>query len=106
MTDEDDVAAAYSRDVHAAERAGVDAEPEAQLTNPVKWLFERLAEQDGLPRLDLLREAQLPGIRPDFSSLVGGRAGGWVELKEPAKIVDGRRWTGRDKKQWEGARRA
>lgn len=101
MTD-DGVAAAYSRDVHAAERAGVDAEPEAQLTTPVKQLFERVAEREGLPRLDLLREAQLPGIRPDFSSLVGGRAGGWVELKEPAKTVDGRRWTGREKRQWEG----
>jgi len=90
----------YWNSVHAAAAASVAAEPEAQLTTPIAQLFSSVAASFGVGDLQFLREAQLDGVRPDFTTLVGGRQGGWVELKEPAKTVDGTRWTGREKKQW------
>ncbi|MEV7607262.1 type ISP restriction/modification enzyme [Paenarthrobacter sp. NPDC089322] len=90
----------YSRSIASAAAAGVDAEPEAQLTVPVHDLLVALTDSEGLGRLDLLREAQLTGLRPDFAALLDGRACGWVELKAPGHSVEGEQWKGREKKQW------
>ncbi len=95
-----DLADTYARAVAAAGLAAVDVEPEAQLTVPVAVLLEALAADHGVGALHLLREAQMPGVRPDFAALLGGRACGWVELKAPGHTLDGRKWVGREKKQW------
>lgn len=49
----------------------------------------------------LLREAQLPGVRPDFVASHDGHLCGWIELKAPGHSVDGSTWRGREKKQWQ-----
>jgi len=90
----------YQESVHAAQAAGIGAEPEAQLTVPVSNLFKGVAADNGLDELVLLREAQLDGVRPDFAALSGGRPCGWVELKAPGHRLDGDGWTGREKSQW------
>lgn len=97
----DDAARAYTRSVALAATAGVVAEPEAQLTIPVHDLLVEVAAAAELGEVQLLREAQLRGIRPDFAALVGGRPCGWVELKAPGHSLDGASWRGREKRQWE-----
>lgn len=96
----DEVAKRYCEAIAAAESSGVAAEPEAQLTVPVHDLFVSLAAAAGLGSLRLLREAQLPGVRPDFAVLVDGMPCGWIELKAPGHSLDGATWKGREKKQW------
>gem|GEM_PF-78024 len=94
----DDLAKVYVEAVVAAKHSGISVEPEAQLTGPVKELFEALAPDPG--SLVMLREAQLDGVRPDFAVLYGGRHCGWAELKAPGKPTDGTKWRGREAKQW------
>lgn len=91
----------YSQSVRTAAAAGVAAEPEAQLTVPVENFLTRFAAAAGLGDLALIREAQLDGVRPDFAALIDNRPCGWIELKSPGHTVDGDRWRGREKKQWE-----
>src|SRR4051794_36237339 len=67
VTNSEDLARAYATAVSAADMSAVTAEPEAQLTVPVVVLLESFAKMHGLGSLQLLREAQLPGVRPDFA---------------------------------------
>lgn len=90
----------YSRGIGQALSMGVAAEPEAQLTVPFAAFLSRFAQEAGLGRLDLLREAQLDGVRPDFAAALDGRPCGWIELKAPGHTVVGERWRGREKSQW------
>lgn len=77
------LAAAYRADTQAAIGAGVAADPEAQLTTPLTVLFSALAKEAGIGALQLIRENQLDGSRPDFGALLDGRFCGWIELKGP-----------------------
>lgn len=95
------LADAYAEGIRLAESSATAAEPEAQLTVPVANLLSSLAAEAGLGDLQLIREAQLPGVRPDFAAAVGGRPCGWVELKAPGHTIDGERWVGRERGQWE-----
>src|SRR5699024_5732081 len=90
----------YAEAVQSAASMGVAAEPEAQLTTPVENFFTRFAAEAGLGELTLIREAQLDGVRPDFAAAINKRPCGWIELKAPGHTLDGRRWRGREKKQW------
>jgi hypothetical protein len=92
----------YSVAIARAQASGVAAQPEAQLTVPIHALFIDVAAAIGLPEaFELLREAQVGGVIPDFAALYGGRPCGWVELKAPGHSLDGERWRGREKAQWE-----
>jgi hypothetical protein len=93
-------AARYHADVSAAAGAPIGTEPEAQLTTPVSELVRTVAEVEGLGGWQLLRETQLPGVRPDFGVLIDGRFAGWIELKAPGTGVDPAAWTGRNRAQW------
>lgn len=95
-----EAASKYVHSIASAEASGVAAEPEAQLTVPVHDLLVALSKSAGIGHLELLREAQLTGLRPDFAALLDGRACGWVELKAPGHTIDGEQWRGREKKQW------
>ncbi|MFJ5667526.1 type ISP restriction/modification enzyme [Micromonospora chalcea] len=99
MTDVD-LALRYHDGVSVAARSALAAEPEAQLTAPVKELFEAVGSGSG-GQLQLVREAQLDGVRPDFGALFNGQPCGWIELKAPAKSIDGTKWRGREAAQWE-----
>lgn len=90
----------YARAVKQATSMGVAAEPEAQLTVPVANFLTAFAAHTGLGRLDLMREAQLDGVRPDFAASIDGRPCGWIELKAPGHTVIGEKWRGREKGQW------
>lgn len=93
-------AATYSQKARVALDMQISAEPEAQLTVPVSNLFSAVAAEAGIGHLDLVREAQLSGVRPDFAAVINGSACGWVELKKPGHSLDGTKWTGREKDQW------
>ena len=95
------LAQVYTTAVKDAASMGVAAEPEAQLTGPVADLFKSVAAEAGLGDLTLIREAQLDGVRPDFAAAIDKKPCGWIELKAPGHTVDGSRWRGREKKQWE-----
>lgn len=97
----DVVALQYFQALKVASDAGVDAEPEAQLTVPVHELLVGLASAAGLGDLALIREAQLDHVRPDFAAMVDGRPCGWVELKAPGHPLEGGAWRGRERRQWE-----
>ncbi|MGC5048426.1 type ISP restriction/modification enzyme [Micrococcus porci] len=91
----------YARAVKQATSMGVAAEPEAQLTVPVANFLTAFAAHTGLGRLDLMREAQLDGVRPDFAASIDGRPCGWIELKAPGHTVIGEKWRGRERGQWD-----
>lgn len=91
----------YSYEVQRADRLSVSAEPEAQLTVPISNLFRAIAEDAEIGTLTLLREAQLDGVRPDFAAFIDKRPCGWIELKAPGHTLDGTKWRGREKGQWE-----
>ena len=98
---EDQLASAYRTAVLAARRAGVDADPEAQLTTPIDVLLTALARLAGIKTLRLIREQQLQGSRPDFGVLRDGRFCGWIELKKPDTALDDpSTWTGHNGRQW------
>lgn len=99
MPDDVELAKRYRDAAGAAAESAVDAEPEAQLTAPVKELFEAVGS-DPTGGLTLIREAQLDGVRPDFAGLYRQRPCGWVELKAPERTVDTVKWRGREAKQW------
>ena len=103
-----DIARTYHDAVHAARRASVDAEPEAQLTAPVGELLKAVAQRAGLGTLEPIREARLVGVRPDLAIAHvhkgNRRLQGYVELKKPELSVDARLWTGRNVAQWEKLR--
>ncbi len=95
------LAQTYRAAVTAAATAGVQADPEAQLTTPVDVLLTTIAAERGLGTIQLIREQQLPGSRPDFGALIDGRFCGWVELKKPDTAIDAPElWTGHNGKQW------
>jgi Type ISP C-terminal specificity domain len=100
-----DIARLYHRGVHAAERAAVSSEDEAQLTTPVSNLFTNLADAGGFGELQLIRETRLDRTRPDFAALLvrGTRRmqKGYVELKSPQVPVDTSLWKGRNAQQWD-----
>lgn len=94
--DDRTLARAYHRAVHAAERADVSGNPEAQLTLPVAHLFAGIAEAYGVGRLECIPESQRDHLRPDFAFLLDGRHVGYGELKKPtlsADIEDQTGWT-------------
>ncbi len=99
-----DLARAYHQGVHAASRASVDAEEEAQLTTPVSNLLCGLASEANLGSLSLIRETRTDSTRPDFAALltVGQRTQqkGYIELKAPSVSVDTAIWRGRNARQW------
>jgi len=96
-----DGAKRYLEDISAADAGSVLADPEAQLTVPVSNFLTSIASEHGIGQLTLIREAQLPGVRPDFAALIDKRPCGWIELKAPGHSLDGAKWVGREKKQWE-----
>ncbi|MCK6522474.1 N-6 DNA methylase [Myxococcota bacterium] len=100
-----DIARAYHDAIHAARRASVDAEPEAQLTTPVGELLKAVAQRAGLGELEPIREARLVGVRPDLAiaHVYRGnrRLQGYVELKKPELPVDTSLWSGRNLAQWD-----
>jgi hypothetical protein len=102
MTDQDNkLSQEYRNGVHAATGAGLDADPEAQLTTPVSRLLSEVIEQDDIGIALFIRETQMTGVKPDFGILVDGRFRGWLELKAPNKGVDPAKWaTPHDLKQW------
>lgn len=91
----------YSEEVQRAAEFSVSADPEAQLTTPVSTLFCSIATEAGVGELALLREAHLDGVRPDFAAFIDKRPCGWIELKAPGHTLDGAKWRGREKGQWE-----
>lgn len=96
-----DLARAYRDGAHAAQRAGIDADPEAQLTTPIDVLVTSLARDAGIGELRLIREQQLAGSRPDFGALCDRRFCGWIELKKPNTAIDAPdTWTGHNGRQW------
>jgi Type ISP C-terminal specificity domain/N-6 DNA Methylase len=95
----------YHRDVHAAAKASVSGEEEAQLTVPVSNLLSDLVSLHNLGELKLIRETRLEGSRPDFAAILT-RSGktvqkGHVELKSPSVSIDVTTWSGRNAKQWD-----
>ncbi len=99
--DLDRLADAYRDAVLAAQRAGIDADPEAQLTTPIDVLLTTLAARAEIGALRLIREQQLVGSRPDFGVLCDGRFCGWIELKKPDTAIDDpSTWTGHNGRQW------
>ncbi|WP_278761929.1 type ISP restriction/modification enzyme [Corynebacterium argentoratense] len=91
----------YSYEVQRADKLSVSAEPEAQLTVPISNLLRAIAEDAEIGTLTLLREAQLDGVRPDFAAFIDKSPCGWIELKAPGHTLDGTKWRGREKGQWE-----
>ncbi|MGC1468970.1 MAG: type ISP restriction/modification enzyme, partial [Sphingorhabdus sp.] len=100
-----EIALRYHQDVHAAARASVSGEEEAQLTVPVSNLLSSLVSLNDLGELKLIRETRLEGSRPDFAAVLtkSGKTlqKGYVELKAPSVSVDVTTWSGRNSKQWE-----
>ena len=100
-----EIALAYHDAIHAARRASVDAEPEAQLTTPVGELLKAVAQHAGLGEIEPIREARLVGVRPDLAiahvSRGNRRLQGYVELKKPELPVDTSLWSGRNLIQWD-----
>jgi hypothetical protein len=100
-----DLALRYCDDVHAATKASVSGEEEAQLTVPVSNLFSDLVALKRIGELKLIRETRLEGSRPDFAAILtkSGKTvqKGHVELKSPSVSVDVTTWSGRNAKQWE-----
>ena len=100
-----EIALAYHDAIHAARRASVDAEPEAQLTTPVGELLKAVAQHAGLGEIEPIREARLVGVRPDLAiaHVYKGnrRLQGYVELKKPELPVDTSLWSGRNLIQWD-----
>lgn len=96
-----DAANRYAEALSIAQSLGVSAEPEAQLTVPISNLFTIAAATADLGDLQLIREAQLEGVRPDFAVLHRKRPCGWMELKAPGHTLVGEKWRGREKRQWE-----
>lgn len=97
----DTLAENYSEEVQRAAKFSTAVEPEAQLTTPLSTLFCSIAKEAGIGDLILLREAQLDGVRPDFAAFIDKRPCGWIELKAPGHTLDGAKWRGREKGQWE-----
>lgn len=98
----------YHQDVHAAGRANLSAEPEAQLTTPVSNLFRAVIAEAGLGDTTFVREQRTGRTRPDFGVLhrkpgaVRQFQKGYVELKAPSVSVDTSTWKGKDRNvaQW------
>lgn len=98
----------YHQDVHAAGRANLSAEPEAQLTTPVSNLFRAVIAEAGLGEATFVREQRTGRTRPDFGVLHRRPAAtrqfqkGYVELKAPSVSVDTSTWKGKDRNvlQW------
>jgi hypothetical protein len=98
----------YQEAAHAAATFSVDAEEEAQLTNPVSTLFSAVVHEAGLGKLRLIRETRLDSTRPDFAALhtrgAKTQQKGFVKLKAPSVSVDVTLWTGRNARQWQRLR--
>jgi len=98
----------YHHDVHAAARAHLSAEPEAQLTTPISNLFRAIVAESGLGEITLVREQRTGRTRPDFGVLhrkvgsVRQFQKGYIELKAPSVSVDTSTWKGKDRNahQW------
>ena len=99
------LAFAYHQSVHAAKKAAVDSEGEAQLTGPVSTLLSEIASLAKLGDLRLIRETRLKFTRPDFAALLtrGGKTyqKGYVELKAPDYSVNVTIWTGHNARKWD-----
>src|SRR5699024_6015953 len=96
-----ELARSYAEHVQTATTLSIAAEPEAQLTVPVSNFLSDFAKEVGLGELQLIREAQLDGVRPDFVAVIDQRECGWVELKSPCHTLIVQNWRGREKQQWE-----
>lgn len=94
-----ELATTYSQRTKSAGALSIAAEPEAQLTVPVSNFLTGFSEHMGLGSLDLIREAQLDGVRPDFAATIDNRQCGWIELKAPGHTLAGDKWRGREKEQ-------
>ncbi len=86
--DEVSLALAYHCAVHAADRAEVPGDPEAQLATPLVNLWTGIADLFGLGRLECIPESRRDAIRPDLALLLNGRHVGYVELKKPSLSAD------------------
>lgn len=99
-----DVAAAadkYAIDINAHLAAGAQVDPEAQITTPFAVFITEFCRAEGIGQARLFREAQLDGVKPDFDVRVDDVQRGWIELKKPNHELDGTKWKGREKGQWE-----
>lgn len=91
----------YAHELNAPIAAGAQVDPEAQVTNPFAVFVAEFCEAVGIGQARLFREAQLDGVKPDFDVRVDDHQRGWIELKKPGHSIDGTRWRGREKVQWE-----
>lgn len=91
----------YAEGINLAQAVGAEVDPEAQLTNPLAVFIQEFCEAVGIGQASLLREAHLDGVKPDFDVRINNRQCGWIELKRPGHSLDGTRWRGREKQQWE-----
>lgn len=91
----------YADELNAPIAAGAQVDPEAQVTNPFAVFVAEFCEAVGIGQVRLFREAQLDGVKPDFDVRVDDHQRGWIELKKPGHSIDGTRWSGREKIQWE-----
>src|SRR5690625_2128675 len=96
-----ELARSYAERIQTATTLSIAAEPEAQLTVPVSNFLSTFAAEVGLGELQLLREAQLDGVRPDFVAVLDQRQCGWVELKAPGHTLIGENWRRRDTQEWD-----
>lgn len=95
------IAHEYSQRALSATELSIAAEPEAQLTVPIANFFAAFVAEAELGKLDLIREAQLDGVRPDFAATIDRKPCGWVELKAPGHTLIGDKWRGREQSQWD-----
>ncbi len=80
--------------------SSIPAWPEDQLKAPITEIIRTAGSLFGLT-IDVKTEARVEEIgRPDIAAAVGGLLTGHVELKAPGKGADVRRFTGRDRQQW------
>jgi len=86
--DDRTLAREYHHAVHAADSAGVNGEPEAQLTTPISNLFGGITRIFAIGRLECIRESRRDELRPDFAFLLNGRHVGYCELKKPSYELD------------------
>lgn len=91
----------YAQHLTAAANAGAQVDPEAQITTPLSNFITAFCEATDLGTVVLLREAHLDGVKPDFDVRLDDRQCGWIELKKPGHDLEGSKWRGREKRQWQ-----
>ena len=91
----------FAKAVHKKLSAAVHGEPEDQLRAPLEQLLTALAQSLGAD-ITLKGESHVASIgRPDFAVSVAQALTGYIEAKAPGTGADPRRFTGRNRDQWD-----